>query len=158
MSSLRAWFDARALREKRLILVMFALLALTLIWYAVIRPLGDALSDERGRHADAVIRLGATEASVAAIREIDRRRPPPLTGTFADAIRARAADAGFALASLDEDGPSRVRVSIQSARPAVLVPWLARLEGAGILIDSATLTDNRDRTVGVQMTLKARGQ
>ena len=158
MSSLRAWFDSRALREKRLILVMVALLALTIVWYGLIRPLGDGLSDARARHADAVIRLGETQASVAAIRDIDRHRPPPLTGTFADAIRARAADAGFALTSLDEDGSNRVRVSIQSARPAALVPWLARLENAGILVDAATLTDNRDRTVGVQMTLKARGQ
>lgn len=157
MTALRAWFDARALREKRLILVMLALLALTIVWYGVLRPLGDALSDARGRHADAVIRLGETQTRVAAIRELNRRRPPPLTGTFADAVRARAADAGFALASLDEEGPNRVRVSIQAARPAALVPWLARLEAAGILVDAATLTDNRDRTVGVQLTLKARG-
>ncbi len=157
MIGLRAWFDGRALREKRLILVMLALLALTLVWFGVIRPLGDALSSARERHADAVIRLGETQARVAAIRDIDRHRPPPLTGTFADAIRARAADAGFALASLDEDGANRVRVSIQSARPAALVPWVARLETAGILVDTVELTDNGDRTVGVRMTLKARG-
>jgi general secretion pathway protein M len=88
---------------------------------------------------------------------MERDRPAPLTGRFADAVRARAADAGFALATLDEDGPSRVRVSIASARPAVLVPWLARLENAGILVDSATLTNNGDQTVGVQLVLKGRG-
>lgn len=157
MTALRAWFDGRALREKRLILVMLALLAVTLVWYGVIRPVGDALSDARARHADAVIRLGETQARVDALRTLDRDRPPPLTGTFADAVRARAAEAGFALASLDEDGPKRVRVSIQSARPAALVPWLARLERAGVLVDTATLNNNGDRTVGVQMTLKARG-
>lgn len=157
MTAWRAWFDGRALREKRLILVMLALLALTLVWYGVIRPVGDALSSARGRHADAVIRLGETQARVEAIRDIDRHRPPPLTGSFADGVRARAADAGFALASLDQDGPDRVRVSIQSARPAALIPWLARIENAGILVDEATFTDNGDRTVGARLTLKARG-
>lgn len=157
MTGLRAWFDGRSLREKRLLLVMTALLALTLVWYGIIRPVGDALSDARGRHADAVIRLGETQARVDAIRALDRSRPAPLTGTFADAVRARAADAGFTVASLDQDGPNRARVAIQSARPAALVPWLARLEGAGILIDAATLTDNGDRTVSAQLTLKARG-
>lgn len=157
MSGLRLWFDGRSLREKRMILVMLALLALTIVWYGLIRPLGDGLSNERARHEDAVVRLGTTQARVAAIRDIDRHRPPPLTGTFADVVRARAADAGFGLATLDEDGANRVRVSIVSAKPAVLVPWLARLEAAGILVDDATLTDNHDRTVGVQMTLKARG-
>lgn len=156
MTALRAWFGGRSLRERRLLLVMVALLALTLIWYGIIRPVGDALSSARERHADAVIRLGETQARVAAIRDIDRHRPPPLTGTFADAVRARAADAGFALASLDEDGPNRARIAIQSARPAALVPWIARLEGAGILVDAAELTDNGDRTVAVRMTLKAR--
>jgi general secretion pathway protein M len=157
MSGLRAWFDTRSLREKRLILVMLALLALTLIWYGIIRPIGDALASERARHATAVIRLGEAKAAVAAIRAAERNRPPPLTGAFADAVRARAADAGFALASLDQDGPNRVRVSIQSARPAALTPWLARLEAAGVLVDAATLTNNGDRTVAVQLTLKARG-
>lgn len=157
MSGWRAWFDGRSLREKRLILVMLALLALTLVWLVVIRPISDALASERGRHADAVIRLGETRAAVAALRGLERDRPAPLTGRFADAVRARAADAGFALATLDEDGSNRVRVSIASARPAVLVPWLARLEAAGILVDGATLTNNGDQTVGVQLVLKGRG-
>lgn len=154
--TLRAWFDARSLREKRLLLVMAALLALTVVWYGVIRPVGDGLSDARARHADAVIRLGETRAAVAAIRGAQGNRPPPLTGTLADAVRARAADAGFTLASLTEDGPGRVRVAIQSARASALLPWVARLESAGILVDAATFTDNGDRTVGVSLTLKAR--
>lgn len=157
MTGLRAWFDGRSLREKRMILVMLALLGVTVVWYGVIRPVGDGLSDARGRHAGAVIRLGATQATVEAIRAADRSRPPPLTGVFADVVRARAADAGFTLATLDADGPDRVRVSIRSARPSALTPWIARLEGAGILVDAATLTDNGDRTVSAQLTLKARG-
>ena len=153
-----AWFNGRSLREKRLIVGMLALLALTLIWVAVIRPLGDGLSSERQRHADAVIRLGRTQAAVSAIRDIQRQRPAPLTGTFADTVRARAADAGFAVASLEEDGADRVRLGIAGARPAALVPWLARLENAGILVDAVALTDKGDRTVGVQLTLKRRAQ
>lgn len=153
-----AWFNARSLREKRLILLMLALLALTLVWYGLIRPLSDVLSSERQRHADAVVRYGETAARVEAIRDLGRQRPAPLTGTLADAVRVRAADAGFSIDSLTEDGPNRVRVGIAGARPAALVPWLARLEGAGILVDAATLTDKGDRTVGVQLVLKARAQ
>lgn len=152
------WFNGRSLREKRLLVAMVALLALTIVWYGLIRPFGDALSGERQRHADAVIRLGETAARVDAIRAIGRQRPAPLTGGLADTVRARAADAGFAIASLDEDGPGRVRVGIAGAKPAALVPWLARLEAAGILVDAATLSDKGDRTVGVQLTLKTRAQ
>ncbi|MDB5695368.1 MAG: ral secretion pathway protein GspM [Sphingomonas bacterium] len=153
-----AWFNARSLREKRLLVVMVALLALTLVWLLVIRPFGDALSSERERHAAAVIRLGETQARVDTLRQIGRLRAAPLTGSFADAVRARAADAGFAIALLQEDGPGRVRVAIAGARPAVLVLWLARLELAGILVEGATFTDKGDRTVGVQLTLRARAR
>ncbi len=155
MTALRTWFESRAPRERKLLLVMVALAALTLIWAAIIRPVGDGLSSARERHADAVIRLGETQAQVAALRDIQRGRTRPLTGTLADVVRAEADQAGFALASLDQDG-ARVRVAIQSARPAALTAWLARLERIGILVDTATMTDNGDKTVGVALALKAR--
>jgi general secretion pathway protein M len=153
-----AWFHGRSLREKRLILVMLALLVLTVAWLGVIRPIGDALSNARERHAGAVVRLGETRSAVAALRDIGRLRGRPLSGTLADTVRVRAAEAGFAIATLDESGPGRVRVGIAGARPAALLPWLARLEAAGVLVDAATLTDKGDRSVGVQLTLKARAQ
>lgn len=156
MTPLRAWFAARSIREQRLLLVMAALAMLTIVWAGIVRPIGDGLSSARERHASAVLRLGETRARVDALRDVQRARAVPLTGSLADAVRAEAAQAGFALASLDEQGGDRVRVSIQSARPGALTAWLARLERLGILIDAAALTDNGDRTVGATLTLKAR--
>lgn len=156
MTGLRSWFEGRSLREKRLLLAMAALAVLTLLWAAIIRPVGDGLSSARERHADAVIRLGQTEAQVAALRDAQRAKPAPLTGTLADVVRARADAAGFALSSLDQDGADQVRVGIQSARPGALVAWLARLERSGILVGAVTMTNNGDRTVGVTLVLKAR--
>jgi general secretion pathway protein M len=155
MTPLRTWFESRAPREKKLLLVMVALAVLTLVWAAIIRPVGDGLSSARERHADAVTRLGETQVQVAALRDIQRNRARPLTGTLADVVRAEADQAGFALASLDQDG-TRVRVGIQSARPVALVAWLARLERIGILVDTATMTDNGDNTISAALTLKAR--
>ena len=155
MTPLRLWFDGRAPREKKLLLVMVALAVLTLIWAAIIRPVGDGLSSARERHADAVTRLGETQAQVAALRDIQRGRARPLTGTLADVVRVEADQAGFTLASLDQDG-ARVRVSIQSARPTALVAWLARLERIGVLVDTATMTDNGNKAVGVALVLRAR--
>lgn len=157
MISLRIWFAARSLRERRLLLVMAALAAVTLVWGGIIRPVGDALSSTRQRHADAVVRLGETEARIDALADARRLRPPALVGTLADGVRASAAEAGFALASFDPDGETRVRVGIQSARPAALSAWLSRLERAGVLVEGATLSDNGDRTVGVTLLLAARG-
>lgn len=157
MSALSTWFATRSLREKRLLLVMAALAALTLVWAGIIRPVGDALSNARERQADAVQRLGETQARVESLRLATLHRPAPLTGTLADTVRARADAAGFTIASLDPAGPDRVKIGIASARPGALTAWLARSEAAGILVDSATFTDNGDHTVGATLTLKARG-
>ncbi|MET4896482.1 type II secretion system protein GspM [Sphingomonadaceae bacterium jetA1] len=155
MKTLRLWFDGRSTREKRLVLVMMALLAVTIIWGGLLRPLGDGLSSARERHADAVIRLGEAEAIAADLRQ-RRRRPPALSGTLADTVRVSAEQAGFTLAALTEDGPGRVRAQIASARPAALTPWLARLERGGVLVEQATLTDNGDRTVAVALLVRTR--
>jgi general secretion pathway protein M len=156
MSALTTWFAGRSLREKRLLLVMAALLAVTIVWGLVLRPLGDAMASARERHTAAVIRLGETAARVDALRRAREQRPRPLSGTLADTIRLRAEEAGFPLASVDPDANGAVRVSIQSARGAALTGWLARLERSGILVESAQLTDNGDRTVAARLSLRSR--
>ncbi len=156
MSALRTWFAGRALREKRLILVMLALLAITIVWAGVIRPVRDGLSSARERHADAVIRLGQTLNEVEAVKSAQRAGIQPLSGALADTVRAKADEAGFALATLDQDGPDRVKISIANARPGALLGWIAGLEQAGILVESTSLTPNGDQTVAAQMTLRGR--
>ena len=157
MNALRLWFAGRSLRERRLVLVAAALALLTLVWGGVIRPLGDALANARARQADAVLRLADTRTAIAAIRAARSSRVA-LTGSLADTVRASAEAAGFTLASLDPQGADRVRVGIASARGGALVGWLAQLERSGVLVDSAQLADHGDRTVGVDLTLKARGR
>lgn len=154
MTGLRAWFAQRSKREQRLLLVMVALAILTLVWALLMRPMGDTLSSTRERHTAAVVRLGETREQVDALRAV--RRAPPLTGSVADAVRARADEAGFPLASLEPDGGDGVRVSIASARGAALTAWLARLERAGIVVESAALTGNGDRTVAARLILRSR--
>ena len=154
MSGLRVWFAARSLRERRLLLVAAALAVVTLIWGGVVIPVRDALSSARERHAGAVDRLGTTIARVDLLRRVGRR--PAVAGDLVTLVRAEADGAGFALATIDADGVDRVRATIQSARPGALAGWLARLEARGVLVDSATLTDHGDRTVGAVIVLKAR--
>jgi general secretion pathway protein M len=154
MSNLRIWFAGRALRERRLILVMLALLVVTIVWGGIILPVSDGLSSERERHADAVVRLAATQDEVDLIRAAGRR--VPLTGTLADTLRLRAETAGFALASVDQPGSGRVHATIQAVRPAALSRWFAGLEANGILVETATWRDNADGSVAADFTVRAR--
>ena len=156
MMALQNWFGGRSPREKRLLLVMAGLAIVTIVWGLILRPLGDAMAGARERHAAAVVRYGETAARVEALRDARAARVPLLTGSLADAVRARAEQAGFPLASLDPAGNDGVSVSIQSARGAALTAWLARLERAGIVVEGATLTDNGDRTVAGRIMLRRR--
>lgn len=158
IGQLRLWFAGRSLREKRLLVVMMALAVLVLVWAAIILPVTDGLSSARTRHADAVIRLAETQARLKAVEALQQQRPAPIEASLEAVIRDRANEAGFALASLSVQGQDRVQITIASARPGPLFGWIAGLESAGILVDSLVTTDNGDRTISAQMTLKVRGQ
>lgn len=158
MTPLVTWYKARSLREQRMILVMLALAAITLVWAAVVIPVRDGLSDARARHSDAVDRLGRTLVAVDAVKRAQRAGITLVEAPLPDAVRARADEAGFTLATLDPDGPDRVKVSIATARPTALFAWLASLEEAGILVESSAITPNADQTVAAQLTFGARAR
>lgn len=151
------WFRARTQREQYLVLTG-AVLTLLVLCYFLVVPLGDALESAKARHADAVIALGETQIRVDAVKAAQTLRVAPLDAPLESVIRARANDAGFALASVTPQGSDRVEIAIGSARPGALVAWIAELEAAGILVDRLATTAGADRTVSVQMTLKAKGQ
>lgn len=158
MSGFRTWFEARSVRERRLLLVMFALLAVTIVWGGIIRPLNDALAGARTRHADAVIRLGETQAQVEAVRLVQRRGPVTLPLPLADEVRVRASEGGLALTSVEPEGADRVRIAVQSARPGALTGWLARQEARGLIVEQASFTPGPDGNVGAQITIRSRAQ
>uniref|UniRef100_UPI0035CA0E91 type II secretion system protein GspM n=1 Tax=uncultured Sphingomonas sp. TaxID=158754 RepID=UPI0035CA0E91 len=151
------WYRGRTPREQYLVLAGGAMVLIALCYFLVV-PLGDALDSAKARHADAVIALGETQARVDAVKAAQRDRPAALDAPLESLIRARANDAGFALASVVPQGSDRVQIGIASARPGALVGWIAELEAGGILVDRLATTDNGDRTVAAQLTLKAKGQ
>ena len=158
MTRLRAWFDALSLREKRLILAMLALAVLTLLWGGIVLPVTDGLSSIRQRQQDAVIRLGDTEARVAALEALGKARPAALSGGLDAELRRRADAAGFTVQTLNQLGPGRAQLGLASARGGALMAWVEDLERSGILVESMRLTDNGDHTLAAQMTLRARAQ
>ncbi|MFC3581012.1 type II secretion system protein M [Sphingomonas hylomeconis] len=157
IAQFKTWFDGRSLREKRLLLIMAGLAALTLLWVAIILPVTDGLSSAKERHADAVVRMGETQARLKVLQDLQRDRPAALGGPLDAIIRTRANDAGFPLSLVNPVGGDRVQIAIGSARPGALLGWIGDLERSGILVDSLNITNNGDQTVAAQMTLKARG-
>ena len=154
MSGPRNWFATRSLRERRMILVMLALLVVTIVWGGIILPVRDGLSGARERYADAVVRFAMTQDEVDLLRSAGRR--VPLNGSLADTLRLRADAAGLALATVDDTGGGRVHATIQAVKPAALGRWLGELEANGILVESATWRDNQDGSVAADLVVRAR--
>lgn len=156
MTGLPVWFAARSLRERRLILTMLGLLGVTIVWAGLIMPVRDGLSSTRARYIDAVVAVGDAGNAIDSLAALRADRAAPLGVPLAEAVRARAEQAGFTLATLEPDG-ERVRASIATARPGALFTWVSQLERAGILVDAISVTPNDGQTVAVQLTLRARG-
>ncbi|HEX8622742.1 MAG TPA: type II secretion system protein GspM [Allosphingosinicella sp.] len=154
----KALWLARTPRERWLLGIMFALAALVLIWFLVLRPLGDMLSAARERHGDAVAALAETRARAAEIAMLERGGPAAIEGTIDQAVAAAAAEAGFQLSSLQPQGPGRVSFALGAARPQALFGWISGLEGQGFVVERLSASSNPDRTLSAQITLRARGR
>ena len=153
-AGLKAWWAARSRREQVMLAVMLGLLAITIAWLGIYRPVDARLSDARARHADAVVRLGEARAS-AAMLGIGRR--PTRLGDLAPIVSADAVAAGFTAALVTPQGARRATVAIPAARPAVLFGWIARLETRGIVVERMTARANSDPTLAVELTLASGG-
>ncbi len=157
IAALKSWFDGRSLRERRMLLAMAAMIVLTLIWFALLLPIGDGLSSSRTRLNDDVIRLGDAQAERDAITDLAKAKPQPIPGALADYLRQSAGDAGFALSNVDPKGDDRVQIAIPTARPGALFAWIADLESAGIVVVTIQVTNNGDQTVAANTLLMKRG-
>jgi general secretion pathway protein M len=148
---MNGWWEARSVRERRLLALMFALLGLVLAWLVVVRPLADALDAVKQRHAAAVVALAEAKARPAATG--------PAAAGPADAIVARtAADAGFAGARIARLGPARATVAVDAARPQALFGWVAQMERRGLVVERLRAQANADRTLSAEIALRAGGR
>ena len=144
------WWRGRSVREQRLLLVMFALLAVTVLWLGIYRPMQAALSNARARHQEAVIRLGEVRAAAAALKS---GPAVGLPGPLVSVVTQAATDAGFANAVVTPQGDRRVSVSIPSARPAPFFAWIASLEARGIVVERLSARANSDPTLAIDASL-----
>lgn len=154
MSGIGHWWQARSERERRLLLVMLALVGAVALWLLAIRPLGDRLDEARRRHGEAVVALAEARAGADAARSAGRTGAP--TGPVEPLVRRTAAEAGFADAQVAPQGPAAATVTVASARPQALFGWIARLEQAGLAVERLEARANADRTVAAEFALEAR--
>jgi general secretion pathway protein M len=154
---LTALWLGRSPRERWLLAIMLALVALVLAWLLILRPLGDMLSAARQRQGEAVAALAEARAQAAAIGGLEKKRPAALAGPADAAVAAAASAAGFQLSALQPEGPGRVSLAIDAANPQALFGWIAQLEAQGFIVERLTASSNADRTLSAQIVLRTRG-
>jgi general secretion pathway protein M len=151
MRGLALWWRDRSARERMLLGIMAALIAVVLLWIAVVRPLADALDAAKTRHGLAVVALAEAKARARPTRA----RPSPLTGPIHAMVSQSAAEAGFTGARIAVAGGSRVGVAIDAARPPALFGWIARMEASGVRVERLRAQANPDRTVSGEIVFSA---
>ncbi len=150
------WWRARTLREQRLLLVMFGLLALLAVWLLVIRPLSDALDRAQRRHGEAVTALAEARARSEAARGA-QGQPASAPTLPVDALLGRTAgEAGFTAARIDGQGPARATLALDAARPQAFFAWVRLMERSGLVVESLRARANVDRTLAVEAAFRAR--
>lgn len=152
---LKLWWAGRTARERWMLLVMFALIALVVGWLGVVRPLGNAQTDARLRLEMAVTALAearARSAMAVAVPQATATAQPPI-----DALLARtASDAGFANARVDAQGPTRAALTIEAGRPQALFGWIGALEAQGVTVEGLRARPNQDRTIQLEASFAIR--
>lgn len=157
MARLKPWWLERSPRERVMLLVMVALLALTLGWLLLIRPMGDALADARARHDRAVIASGRAGAQAAAIAALERRGAAAPTLPVAGLLEQKASEAGFTGARVEAVEAGKAKVAIAVVRPQAFFGWVSELERRdGLIVDRLAATTNNDATLAVEATMRGR--
>lgn len=152
----RQFWSERSIREKQLLLMMFALFGVMVLVFGIIRPLVNSTTAARERLDRATVEAGQIAAWAQTLRDAKRGAPPALSGTMILAIAQSAGAAGLTLATVDPQGEDRVGFTIPNVKSPAFFAWLRTLSQQGIFPERVTLRTNPDGTLAAEATLRLR--
>jgi general secretion pathway protein M len=135
MDRLGLYWAERSPRERWMLGVMFALLAIVILWFGIAVPLARAQRDARDRLVEATARNAALRATVAQLKALPRA--PANVGSTVPLdqfVGQSAGEAGLTLERAQAQGNDRMDIAIASVRPIALFSWLSTLEGQGVRV------------------------
>jgi general secretion pathway protein M len=123
----REWWQARAARERRMLLAMAAAVAAFAWWYGLLVPLERVRGHAEAGHRRAAVALATVQAGLATLQAQGGVAPPSGTAALAEAVANDARDSGIAIAREREGDAGEWVVEVDAADHAALVAWLARM-------------------------------
>lgn len=145
LEALNRWWAGRSLREQRLLMVMTGLLAVVLLWFAVIAPALAWRAGAAERRAEAAADLTLIEGGAARIAG----GPSAMGAAEVEAAARRAADSG-GVSVVFNPGDGGVRFRVNGATTAVLFGWLAAMQAQGIDARELTVSENADASLNAE--------
>ncbi|MDI1326790.1 MAG: type II secretion system protein GspM [Brevundimonas sp.] len=151
---LELWFSGRTLRERRMLMVMAALLLATMVWLGGIRPVLAWRTAAADRAEAAAVMLAEARASVASLGPARPAAPPPAEG-LEPLIRRTAGAAGLeVVTAMSPSG--QLGFQLSRVRSGPLFAWLAALEtDHRLTVCSLGVVGNADATLNVEGALTA---
>ncbi len=144
-----AWWSARTLRERRMLLVMIGLLTAAVVWLGVVQPVLAWRAAAADRAEAAALTLAEVRAAAASFEPARPATAPPAEG-LEPLVRRTAEAAGLdAVTVMSASGQLGFQLSSVGSGP--LFAWLAALETDHRLsICSLGVTENADATLNVE--------
>ena len=136
MDAVKTMWGERSPREQWMLGVMFALLAVVLLWLGA---MGLAGAQRSAR--DALLTATDRNAEMRAKVKLLKTLPRGVTGGSASVgidqlVSQSAGEAGLTLERAEAQGGARIEIAMASVRPVALFSWLAALEAQGVRVET----------------------
>ena len=137
MERVKILWGERSPREQWMLGVMFALLAVVILWLGVLRPVDAAQRSARDRLREATDRNAAMRGKVKLLKALPAGSGGgSATAAIDQLVGQSAGEAGLTLERAQAQGAGRIDIAIASVRPVVLFSWVAALEAQGIRVET----------------------
>lgn len=147
-----AWWSGRTLRERRMLMVMAALVLAMAVWLGLVRPVLDWRTAAAERAVAASVTLAEVRAAVASLGPPRAPATAPAEG-LEPLVRRTAEAAGLdVVTAMSASGQLGFRLSRVQSGP--LFAWLSALEtDHRLLVCSLGVVENADATLNVEGAL-----
>lgn len=147
------WWDGRTVRERRLLAVMFALVAAVLVWLLVVRPVQAWQVGAADRRAEAETTLAEVRAGLRVIAPASAPTAASNAEGLEPLVRRTAEAAGLTVVTTMAPGGG-LGIQMSQAPGRQTFAWLAALEADhGIKVCSLGVMENADATLNIDGAL-----
>lgn len=147
------WWDGRTVRERRLLGVMFALVAAVLVWLLIVRPVQTWQVGAADRRVEAETTLAEVRAGLRVIAPSATTAAPASAEGLEPLVRRTAEAAGLTVVTTMAPGGG-LGIQMSQAPGRETFTWLAALEADhGIKVCSLGVMENADATLNIDGAL-----